>query len=93
MRSEGRRATIQVSDRGVGIDKEMFPYLFGAFLTADEASGNQGQGVSLALCKAIIDRHDGDIEVESAPASGTKVTISLPLEQAVTSPTLTSLSL
>jgi signal transduction histidine kinase len=44
----------------------------------------KGMGLSLAICKRIVDAHNGKISVESTPNKGTTVVVTLPVEQALT---------
>lgn len=37
-----------------------------------------GTGIGLALCQRLVDRHDGEITVESTPGEGSTVTVTLP---------------
>lgn len=79
--SEARLAEISVRDSGSGISPEVLPHIFDKFYstkTAD-AQGQGGSGLGLALCKEIIESHQGRIRVETAPGHGTSFTIKLPL--------------
>jgi PAS domain S-box-containing protein len=73
--------TIEYSiiDSGVGIKEEDLPKLFrvDVSFTTKGTQQEKGTGLGLVLCKEIIARHNGTIEVESKPGKGTKVTFSL----------------
>ncbi|TCM91123.1 signal transduction histidine kinase [Paenibacillus sp. BK033] len=71
---------IAVSDTGEGIPPEHLPFLFDRFYRVDRArertSGRTGLG--LAIVKKIVQLHGGNIEVESSPGAGTRITVRLP---------------
>jgi two-component system, NtrC family, sensor kinase len=67
---------IVVSDTGVGIPEGNIGKIFDPFFTTKKGKGNAGLGLSVA--KGIIDKHNGTIEIESDPGSGTRVIIGLP---------------
>jgi PAS domain S-box-containing protein len=69
-----RQVQIAFRDSGVGIDSTTLARVFEPFYTT---KGDQGTGLGLAICKQIIDRHGGTIRLDSAPGSGTTVTIDL----------------
>ena len=73
-------AKIIVSDTGVGMDKETVSKLFQidkSFST--QGTGNEkGTGLGLILCREFIDKHGGDITVESTPGKGSKFVINIP---------------
>lgn len=72
---------IKVSDTGVGIAKEHINHIFDRFYKVDQARtrGKHGTGLGLFIVKAIIEKHHGEINVESEQAVGTTFTISIPL--------------
>ena len=65
-------------DNGLGIKKENMENLFKPFFTTK----NRGTGLGLALCRRIIvDRHHGNIHIESEEGKGTTVKVELPVSQ------------
>jgi len=75
-------AIISISDEGAGIAKEQQEHLFDRFFRADDArcrKEGEGAGLGLAICKRIVDAHDGDIWVVSKLGEGATFFIRLPL--------------
>ena len=72
--SEGIAITIE--DSGPGIDPEKMAKIFDAYFTTKA----NGAGLGLAICRMIIDRHEGQISVSSNPDRGTQFRILLPSE-------------
>jgi OmpR-family two-component system manganese-sensing sensor histidine kinase len=76
---------IQVKDTGIGIPAESIPHLFDRFYRVDPARKNpdtgSGSGLGLAIVKVIVENHQGQIQVESTPNQGTKVTVTLPYQR------------
>lgn len=68
---------ILFSDNGPGIEAESLDKIFEPFYTTKE----KGTGLGLAITKQIVDQHHGRIEIDSTPGTGTRVTISLPIER------------
>jgi OmpR-family two-component system manganese-sensing sensor histidine kinase len=79
---------VQVQDTGVGIAAEALPHIFDRFYRADPAraavsngvspSSTGGSGLGLAIAKAIVESHNGQIQVSSVPNQGTTFTVTLP---------------
>ena len=67
---------IRVRDDGTGIPPDVLPKLFEPFFTTKDSG--HGVGLGLAISRGIVERHGGHIEVQSAPATGTTFTITLP---------------
>ena len=77
-RADGN-ARITISDTGAGIPPEVQSRIFDPFFTTKEVGKGTGQG--LAICfPVIVDKHGGNIEVESEVGKGTSFIITLPLE-------------
>jgi signal transduction histidine kinase len=72
--ARGRRVRISVSDTGVGIAPEHLQRIFDLYFTTKE----KGSGIGLSMVYRTVQMHDGDIEVQSTPGSGTTFTIMLP---------------
>ncbi|EMA40011.1 multi-sensor signal transduction histidine kinase [Halobiforma nitratireducens JCM 10879] len=48
------------------------------FQRLQAAGQGSGTGIGLALCRRIVERHDGEIDVESTPGEGTTFYVTLP---------------
>ncbi|MBF0104277.1 MAG: hypothetical protein HQM16_03010 [Deltaproteobacteria bacterium] len=67
---------IAFKDNGCGISEEHIKKIFAPYFTTKPQG--VGDGMGLALCQAVIERHDGKIEVQSELGQGTEVTLILP---------------
>jgi signal transduction histidine kinase len=70
----GNWVRVIISDTGVGIPKEDLRRVFEPFFTTSA----QGTGLGLATARAIVDEHDGKIDVESAEGKGATFIIDFP---------------
>jgi nitrogen fixation negative regulator NifL len=66
---------VVIGDSGPGVDKEILPHLFEPFVTSKE----YGLGLGLSICYEIIEKHGGQITVESKTGRGTSFTVWLPI--------------
>ena len=71
---------ITVEDNGIGIDKQYFLQIFSAFKRLHSRAEYDGTGIGLAICKKIIERHNGNIRIESELGKGSKFIIRLKKE-------------
>jgi signal transduction histidine kinase len=72
--------TVSVSDNGIGISHEKLPNLFRIDVKTQRAgtANEQGTGLGLILCKDFIEKHQGQLGIESEPEKGTTVWFSVP---------------
>lgn len=69
---------IAMRDNGPGIPEEVRAHIFEPFFTTKQEG--IGTGLGLSICHDIIERHNGLIEVESSPGTGTCFSLFLPVE-------------
>ena len=83
----GGQARVEVQDEGPGIPVEEQPHVWELFHRVpgiEVASGSGvGLGLGLHLCKTLIERHGGQVGVESAPDEGARFWFTLPLAERV----------
>lgn len=79
--SEGR-CRIVVKDNGIGLDEQYSKRIFAPFQRLHR--NYEGTGIGLAICRRIVEYHQGSIHVESAPGAGAAFMIDLPLSQGET---------
>jgi signal transduction histidine kinase len=74
---------LAVEDTGIGILPEDLPHVFDRFYRGNHRQPNEipGTGLGLAIVKEIVEIHQGHISVESQVDVGTRVTVSLPVNQ------------
>ncbi len=65
-------------DNGIGFEQHYAEKIFTVFQRLHGKQDYPGTGIGLALCKKIVDNHDGQISVKSAPGEGTEFKILLP---------------
>ena len=80
LRQQADEAIITVWDDGPGIAPDQLPYIFEPFYRCDPSRSSKisGSGLGLALVKTIVERHGGQVSVQSTPGEGTLFTITLP---------------
>ncbi|MFB0536730.1 MAG: ATP-binding protein [Anaerolineae bacterium] len=71
---------VSVQDTGFGIPPADQPYVFDKFyrIQSEETEGISGTGLGLAIVKTVIERHNGQVWVESEPGVGSTFSFTLP---------------
>jgi PAS domain S-box-containing protein len=73
-----QQVLIAVADNGIGMEDDVKAKIWDINYTSSGTKGEQGAGFGLNLCKKLIERHNGQIWVESTPGKGSKFIVSLP---------------
>jgi signal transduction histidine kinase len=74
---------LRVKDEGEGIPEAALPHIFERFYRADRSRSRNsgGAGLGLSICKAIVDRSNGAIQIQSTVGQGAEVIVTLPAAQ------------
>jgi signal transduction histidine kinase len=76
---------IFIEDNGIGFDQKYSEQIFGMFKRLHLNTEFEGTGIGLALCKKIVEKHNGYISARSKINEGSTFIISLPLEHEIAS--------
>lgn len=74
-----------VSDNGVGLEQDIQKKIFEMFARLNSNPSISGSGIGLALCKMIVEKHGGEIWVESEFGKGSQFKFTIPNNLTVTS--------
>jgi len=68
-----------VADDGIGMEPSHLDDIFEVFQRLHTREEFDGTGIGLSICRKIVDRHDGEIRVESTPGEGSTFFVTLPV--------------
>jgi signal transduction histidine kinase len=72
---------ITVSDDGIGFDEKYLERMFQPFERLHSKQDFEGTGMGLAICRKIVERHQGAITAHSAPGQGASFIVTIPIRQ------------
>ena len=72
---------ICVEDNGIGFDEEYLDRIFNPFQRLHGRNDYEGTGMGLAICRKIVERHNGSITAQSSRGQGSTFIVTLPLQQ------------
>ncbi len=70
---------IIIEDNGIGFDEKYLDRIFNVFQRLHGRSEYDGTGIGLAICRKIVERHQGSITAKSKPKQGAKFIVTLPI--------------
>jgi signal transduction histidine kinase len=76
--SDNEDVFLSVTDEGEGIDPDYLPYVFDELSDLNIDRHSQGQGLSLAIARQVVQGHNGTVSAESTKGSGATFTVRLP---------------
>jgi PAS domain S-box-containing protein len=79
--TSGTTCTILFEDNGIGFEEEYVDRIFRPFQQLHgRSAGYEGTGMGLAICRKIVERHEGSITAKSTPGQGTTFIVQLPMK-------------
>ena len=83
--AQDSQAVFSVSDSGPGIEREHLSHLTERFyrVDSDRSRESGGTGLGLSIVKHVLDRHDGQLDIESTLGRGSTFTCRFPVERTV----------
>ena len=81
----GDTVTTSVSDTGVGIRREVLPFVFDRFRQEDASTtrSQRGLGLGLAIVRHIVESHGGSVKAHSVEGKGTTIEVQLPATEPI----------
>jgi signal transduction histidine kinase len=76
---DGANVVVEVADTGPGIPEEEVSHVWEELYRGTGARGVPGSGLGLALVRAIIERHAGEVNLRSRAGQGTVISVRLPI--------------
>lgn len=72
---------LMIKDEGIGISEVDMTHLFERFYQADRSRSTEGHGLGLVIVKTLVDKMDGQVQVQSEVDQGTTITLEIPLKR------------
>ena len=80
VKKNNKQAILIIADNGIGMDEETKDHFFDRYYRGTNTEETtEGAGLGMSIAKAIVEAHQGEIQLESIVGKGTTITISFPL--------------
>ncbi|QRK11694.1 PAS domain S-box protein [Archangium violaceum] len=79
--AQTQRCELVVQDNGIGFEQKYADRIFNVFQRLHGRGQYEGTGIGLAICRKIVERHNGSIGARSTPGEGTSFNVMMPLKQ------------
>ncbi len=80
LKAAADKQVVTFADQGAGIPSEHLPFLFERFYRVPGHPNKHGTGLGLFICRQIVQAHQGEISVKTAPGKGTAFLVELPVK-------------
>lgn len=78
----GARIEMTVADNGIGFEQKYAERIFGVFQRLHRRAQFDGAGIGLAICRRIVERHNGTIRAVGSVGNGARFVVTLPVHPA-----------
>ena len=80
------RVVLMIEDQGIGFEPRHADEIFTPFRRLHGCDKFEGTGIGLAICRRVVEQHDGKISAISCEGTGTTFVITLPIESSEPTP-------
>lgn len=77
LKNRNSKTVLTVEDNGIGISELDKQKVFERFFRGSNVTHFKGSGLGLAIVKKLVDRYKGEVQIDSKPDRGTKITVTL----------------
>ena len=78
---EGENIIVHVRDTGIGIPAAEQEKIWDRLYRGDKSRSQRGLGLGLSLVRAIVQAHQGRVQVASQPGEGSEFTVIVPVDE------------
>ena len=80
---ESSSCILTINDNGVGFEESAIDRAFQPFVRLHSTEFERGSGIGLSICRRVVERHGGSIQVKSTPGEGSTFFVRVPSDRVV----------